>query len=66
MYQEFFVHCIVIINDGGMRKVAGGDVVDLYQGVQGGGGSYLIVVVFLTCVFVFCSLMPSVSLFLSD
>ena len=41
MYQEFFVHCIVIINDGGMRKVAGGDVVDLYQGVQEGVGLIL-------------------------
>ena len=45
----------------------GGGVGDLCQGVGGEteGGYYLIVFVFFTCVFVFCSLMSFVS-FLSD
>ena len=44
------------------------EVVDLYQGVDGGtgGGYYLKVIAFFTCTFVFCSFMPSVSFFLSD
>ena len=44
------------------------EVVDLYQGVDGGtgGGYYLKVIVFFTSAFVFCSFMPSVSFFLSD
>ena len=61
MYQEFFVHCIVIINDGGMRKVAGGDVVDLYQGVQGGVGRILELLFFFL---VFLSFVLSCPLYL--
>ena len=36
MYQELCVHCIVIMNDGGMKQVGG--VVDSYQGVGEGTG----------------------------
>ena len=53
LYQEFCIHCIVIVNDGGMGWMGGGGVVDSHQGVSGGtgGGFYLIV----SCLFVLLS-----------
>ena len=50
LYQEFCVHCIVIVNDGRMGWVG---VVDSHQGVGRGtrGGFYLIV----SCLFVLLS-----------
>ena len=61
--QKFFVHFIVIMNDGGMVWV---EAVDSYQGKGGGteGGYYLIVFfcffylfIYSFCAFVFRSLM---------
>ena len=49
------------------RFMGGGGGVNLHQGLGGGTGGqcYLLLAVFLTCAFVFCSLVSSVS-FLSD
>ena len=57
LYQEFYVHCIVITNGWGDGW--------FITGCGAGGGYYLVVFVFVfffTCVFVLCFLMSSVPL----
>ena len=62
LYLEFYVHCVVIINDGGYVIVGGWLIyIRVWMGSKGWGLSDIFFC--FTCAFVFCSLMPSVSLY---